>query len=460
MSLTAQSPQPTLAWQFESSNVDSVTGLAPSAQVSPGPAQLQGSAALVTNAPTSNTAVSFPGTTGSYMSLGTSTPTNINQLTSNIFVEAWVYFNDLSIENRVFNRATNTGTSTSVDIVFRTAGSGTGFPTYMMFNYGSGGFAGAATAPGLTTGTWIHVAMSSVVGGTSYVFVNGTPGTGFSPSAGTYNASYTTFIGVGGGIYANMYIRDLRVVQGGVVPTTSFTPETAPFSYSLPSYVSGSGSAVFTLMGQFVTYVPGKYRSAINFYNTLSPSGQTPNSYAVYDVSSFSLSSNSTTVSFWLNSGLTYPVTSGTNPFYINLQGSSYNGLYTLSASSNISFRTGTVPVVTVGNVAAQSSVWNHYCAVFSNVGASSSNTTTSYYFNGSLIGTANNAIQNFTTLNLGCQTSSTNGASCSIDDIRLFNTALTASQVQAIYAASGMPMAGGFTITSIGYGIFSKTFA
>jgi hypothetical protein len=29
MSLTAQSPQPTLAWQFENSNVDSVTGLSP-----------------------------------------------------------------------------------------------------------------------------------------------------------------------------------------------------------------------------------------------------------------------------------------------------------------------------------------------------------------------------------------------------------------------------------------------
>lgn len=30
MSLTAQSPQPTLAWQFENSNVDSITGLSPS----------------------------------------------------------------------------------------------------------------------------------------------------------------------------------------------------------------------------------------------------------------------------------------------------------------------------------------------------------------------------------------------------------------------------------------------
>ena len=67
-------PQPSLAWQFESSNVDSVTGLSPSSQVSPGPAQLVGSAALVTNAPTSNTAVYFPATGSPYMNLGASSP--------------------------------------------------------------------------------------------------------------------------------------------------------------------------------------------------------------------------------------------------------------------------------------------------------------------------------------------------------------------------------------------------
>jgi hypothetical protein len=32
------------------------------------------------------------------------------------------------------------------------------------------------------------------------------------------------------------------------------------------------------------------------------------------------------------------------------------------------------------------------------------------------------------------------NGALCSIDDLRLFKTALTAAQVQTIYAAQGMP--------------------
>jgi hypothetical protein len=210
------------------------------------------------------------------------------------------------------------------------------------------------------------------------------------------------------------------------------------------------------------TYVPGKYNQAINFNNTLAAAGQPPNCYVTYGVSSFSLSSNSATMSLWLNTGLTYPVTSGTNPFYINLQGASYNGLYTLSATSNISFRTGAAPVVTVGNVAAQTGVWTHHCAVFSNVGAGSSNTITTYYANGSLIGFANNTVQSFTTLNIGCQNTGTNGALCSIDDVRLFNTALTAAQVQTIYAAQGMPnqmsLSGSGTTSMTGSGTLQLT--
>ena len=59
---------------------------------------------LYGDAPTGNTAVSFDGTSGCYMTFGSDTPTNINQTTSNIFVEAWVYFNDLNLNNRIFTR--------------------------------------------------------------------------------------------------------------------------------------------------------------------------------------------------------------------------------------------------------------------------------------------------------------------------------------------------------------------
>ena len=54
MSLTAQSPQPSLAWQFESSNVDSVTGLAPTTSVGPptyNPSGKYGSSIVFANTP-------------------------------------------------------------------------------------------------------------------------------------------------------------------------------------------------------------------------------------------------------------------------------------------------------------------------------------------------------------------------------------------------------------------------
>jgi hypothetical protein len=150
-------------------------------------------------------------------------------------------------------------------------------------------------------------------------------------------------------------------------------------------------------------------------------------------------------MSLWLNSGMTYPITAGTSPVYINLQGTNYNFIYTASATSNVSCRIGS-RTLTFGNVAAQTGVWQHHCAVFSNVGAGASNTITSYYANGSLIATANNTIQSFSTLNIGCENSGTNGALCSIDDVRLFDTPLTASQVQAIYNQNAFR--GGLTLT------------
>ena len=205
----------------------------------------------------------------------------------------------------------------------------------------------------------------------------------------------------------------------------------------------GSGRVVISYNAALYpapTYVPGVYGQAINFTNTLSAAGASPNCYVTYDISAFNLSSNSGSMSLWLNSGLTYPTAAGTTPFYINLQGANYNALFSASSTSNIACRTGATPAVTVGNAAAQTSIWNHYCAVFSNVGAGASNTITTYYANGSLIGSANNTIQSFTTLNIGCQTSGSNGALCSVDDVRLFNTALSLAQTQAIYAARGMP--------------------
>jgi hypothetical protein len=429
MNFTSQAPQPSLAWQFENSNVDSVTGLSPSSQVSPGPAQLQGSAALVTTvAGVSNTAVYFPGTPGSYMDLGTSGPTNINQNTSNIFVEAWVYFNSTAVGNRIFVRTPGpTSDAGTVDIVLRTSG------TTLYFNYGTGGIAGGASKTGLSTGQWYHVAMSSVPGGTSYVFIGGAPGTGYSPALDTYNSGYKTLIGAGGSDYSNMYIRDLRVVQGGVVPTATFTPGAAPFSYALPDYVTGSGSTVFTLLGQFITYVPGKYGSAVSIQNFVgAASGNKQISYPV------SFDMQNLTISLWTNlrtisgTDLEYLVflSSSPNPGYLYLSVNSTNGRISCVARGDDGGTT--YSAATTSNYIV-SNTWYNIAAVLYN------GTSILLYINGKLIDTElYSSSQTLTILNIGA--SGNRGMDGLIDDLRIYNAALSAEQVNSIYRSSGIP--------------------
>jgi hypothetical protein len=173
MSLTYSGvePQPSLAWSFESSNVDSVTGLTPSAQVSPGPAQLQGSAALVTNAPTSNTAASFPGSVGSYMTLGTTGPTTFDTSVSNTFMEAWVYLNTGQTGNRrIYSKYSDI--IGPINYSFRVSGAIIGL---------TNGSSTVSHQTALSTGVWTHIAFSLMTNGTANVFVNGVVNTTATP---------------------------------------------------------------------------------------------------------------------------------------------------------------------------------------------------------------------------------------------------------------------------------------
>ena len=481
------SAQPALAWQFESSNVDSITGLAPNLSTT-------GTYA----APTGGTITTVGGQRiHTFTSVGTTSITFLVPVTAQILVVAGgggggggkdfspgggggggeVYYNSsYSIAPGTYTvtvggggvggvYSTGTNSTNGSDSTFggiTVAGGGRGGINGINGIGGDGGSGGggARSTPG---GASVKTGGGQGYAGGSSTGVAGAGGGG-AGSVGADQTSTNTGTATGslGGSGVSYSISGSAISYGNGgdggdrTNSTNGTNSTqnrgngggggganATGSSSLGG-TGGPGVVVISYNAAIYpapTYVPGKYNQAINFNNTLAAAGQPPNCYVTYDVSTFSLSSNSTTVSLWLNSGLTYPVTAGTNPFYINLQGASYNGLYTVSATSNISFRKGTSPPTTIGSVTAQTGVWQYHCMVFSNVGAvGTSNTFSSYYVNGSFIATANNTIQGFTTLNIGCQNTGTNGALCSIDDLRLFNTALTAAQVQTIYAARGMP--------------------
>jgi len=431
MSLTYSGvePQPSLAWTFESSNVDIVTGLAPSSQVSPGPAQLQGSAALVTNAPTSNTAVYFPGTSGSYMNLGTSSPSSFSLVTSNILVEAWIYLTSIPTQNVGIMARSDPLAPANSD--FRLLIDSTGAPLFFIRSLNSSIVVGSP----LTLNQWYHVSGSwSLIpsSNTVAVFTNGTLNQSKTELTATlYSSTRETHIGYYNGGYFPGYIRDLRVVQGGVVPTTSFTPGSAPFSYTLPSYVTGSGSVVFTLLGQFVTYNPsGKYGASLLMGGQCNLRYNYP--------SAIPLDTGGAAISMWLKP-LSLPA-SGVNAWLFGSYGSG-NGdriyaflysdggiwFYFRSTGGDVGFRASGVALGT----------WCHLSFVLG-----SNNGT--LYLNGNVVNSLSCGMAGLSLdTRFGLATLSGGSSpyiNAEFDDLRIYNTALTAAQVQSVYSSQGAP--------------------
>jgi hypothetical protein len=489
MSLVAGAPQPTLAWQFQSSNVDSVVGLAPNLSTT-------GTYA----APTGGTITTVGANRIHTFTSGTTTITFLVPVTAQVLVVAGggggggtgttnqtgggggageLYYNaSYSIApgtytvtvgaagTRGLGSGSTGGTPTNGgDSIFGPIdcnGGGRGGSSSGLDNGGSGGSGGGASR-NATGGASVKTAggFGNAGGISSGSLSAGEAGGGGGGGAGGAGAAAgptndTRAAGGAGRAYSISGV-SVTYAQGGRGGSRNGTSDgPAGTTNAGDGGGGGDGNAVSNggnggagiviisynaALYPSPTYVAGKYLQAINFNNTVSATGSDPNCYVTYDVSAFNLTSNSSAMSLWINSGMTYPITTGASPVYINLQGTNYNFIYTASATSNISFRIGSRPL-TLGNAVAQTAVWQHHCAVFSNVGAGASNTITSYYVNGSLVAIANNTIQSFSTLNIGCENSGTNGALCSIDDVRLFRTPLTAPQIQAIYRAQGMPSA------------------
>ncbi len=415
-------PQPSLAWTFESSNVDYVTNLSPSSQVSPGPAQLQGSAALTNTAPTSNTAVYFPETGSPYMDLGANSPAAVNAKTSNIFVECWIY----QVNSTPYSQGL-IGTSQFGQVwVFGLSG---GRPGLYVQGHGGGNFTSS-----VSLNTWTHVAFSWALGPTSntaYFYINGSAsGSATSTAPVTGNLGNAVIGNVNGSMF-NGYIRDLRVVQGGVVPTTSFTPGAAPFSYSLPSYVTGSGSTVFTLLGQFITYNPsGKFGKSVVIQNDVS---QVNGNNSISWNAAFNIDSG-ITVAFWVKvqqigtntqTLLQYGGTAGASTIIFNMNNNGTVAMW---------FRDATYHTIT--SSALSVNTWNHLC-----ISVGSGNVAA--YLNGVSQGTTTYTPSGSTVTNfkLGAYGDSRFTPSTGeYDDLRIYNTALTAAQVQSIYTQGGAP--------------------
>jgi len=219
-------------------------------------------------APSSNVALVLPGTTGNYVNFGPTHPAHFDTRTSNLFMEAWVYCNAAngSVNQQII--AVTDATSSDWNMFI-------GTDNKVHFGYWAPTYTEVLTSGTISFAAWNHVALSwDYTTRNKYVFLNGVAsGPTTSGTTGVYTATREVRIGseTTGSVF-NGYIRDVRVVKGGTVPTASFTREQAPFQFVAPPYVTGMGTPVFALdkqffsNGKYVVYFPNAVASSAAYY--------------------------------------------------------------------------------------------------------------------------------------------------------------------------------------------------
>jgi hypothetical protein len=188
-------------------------------------------------------------------------------------------------------------------------------------------------------------------------------------------------------------------------------------------------------------YTPGKYGQAAFFNQT---PGTTPTLSLTYTLPS-GITANNCTISFWLKPYFAIPSSSGNQQFvsFVDSQVIYYMGFNSQASTTQPSlyYYNGANNTLSGGNPATQ--VWYHTVGVLSNVGQTGQNSNWTYYFNGVSVGSFvvnKTGTSPISSLYVGSAGGTGSSSYMAIDDLRVFNTALTAAQVQAIYGTSGMP--------------------
>ena len=185
------------------------------------------------------------------------------------------------------------------------------------------------------------------------------------------------------------------------------------------------------------TYVTGLYKQAINFPNT---SGSTPTNYLVYNT----IPTLSNTTGFSFASWIKFTQSITNNEYILQLYSGAAVSFYIVFTSSIVGFRNGTAAGPPLANIpfVATPGQWYH-------LALSVTSTTWNMYINGSLQTASGiySAGQNLTNITgplwIGAASTVLFGATAIFDDFRLYNTALTSDQVQAIYRQNGLYVTG-----------------
>jgi hypothetical protein len=205
-------------------------------------------------------------------------------------------------------------------------------------------------------------------------------------------------------------------------------------------------SRVIPVSSAGFSYSTGKYQQGASFTNTV---GSTPTNYIVYDFTA--ISSAAFTVCCWVNT-----VASAGGGIAVSIAGGNREGDIRIflggTSPGNIltQYRMLTTPPSTYTYVNASSAtnsvvagVWNHIAVTITE--SSVNGSVLSCFFNGSLASTTTSAYgapRNLNGMGVGAFYSLlfNNGYNGLIDDLRIYNTALTAAQVSSIWAQQGVP--------------------
>ena len=325
-------------------------------------------------------------------------------------------------------------------------------------------------SPVISQGTWYHVCVvltpgpsgstitfyfnSSLVG--SFTGANNQTATLNNMYVGSANTQYGAVCAIDDLRLYNkplnaaqvLAIYNLAAVPTLIAPAPTFVFTGQPVSPSLlwsfetSNVDSITGLAPSQMVGT-PTYTQGKYGQAIQFVNTPPTSSQ-----ALYYTIPSSVGSmvNGLTVCFWLNPQ-SIPNPQNQTYVYIDGQVSGPTGAFWMFMDNGAATAptlygqnpTGSGYYPGIGTGTLPQGSWTHMTGVWTPY-TGSSNTMTLY-----INGVFNSSVYYANAFTINRLTLATNagsrGSPCIIDDLRIYNTVLTSSQIQSIYNQAAVPV-------------------
>jgi len=231
---------------------------------------------------------------------------------------------------------------------------------------------------------------------------------------------------------------------GGAMPLPKLAWD---FNGTTTDYVSGLAPTTTT---GTITYGSGKYLQSVVFTNT---AGSTASNALTYTLSSITSLTNGFTVACWFKINSVPPSGQRSGIWRVPATGTGNGGAYMLyyaSGQTNFGY-TQTDQVITYVEFNANFgalAVGTWYHAVYTISG-----TSQTAYLNGVLKATDSRLTATYTltnpTMSLGFHGSFGDAFNGEVDDLRIYNTALTAAQVSSIWAQQGVPGRGAVQVSS-----------